>query len=146
MDRGANDATKRTAATAAYRRIRELILTTDLRPGQPLAESDLMATLGIGRTPLRDALRLLSHDGLVVIEPRRGTAVAPLTSIHGWLVVVGVYAVIFGLGRVGGGGGERPSVSGRGGPGGVGVIGLSALEDAVCGAPAAELVLAGGDG
>lgn len=57
-----------------------MILRTDLKPGQVLVESELMAVLGVGRTPLRDALRLLSHDGLVDIEPRRGTTVAPLKS------------------------------------------------------------------
>lgn len=69
----------RTASETAYVRLRELILTTELAPGQSLIESELMARLGVGRTPLRDALRLLSHDGLVMIEPRRGTFVAPLT-------------------------------------------------------------------
>lgn len=39
-----------------------------------------MQRLGVGRTPLRDALRLLAHDGLVIIEPRRGSEIAPLTS------------------------------------------------------------------
>lgn len=69
----------RTASEIAYQCLRELILTTELAPGQPLVEAELMKRLGVGRTPLRDALRLLSHDGLVMIEPRRGTFVAPLT-------------------------------------------------------------------
>lgn len=69
----------RTASEGAYVRLRELILTTELAPGQLLVESDLMQRLAVGRTPLRDALRQLSHDGLVLIEPRRGTFVAPLT-------------------------------------------------------------------
>jgi DNA-binding GntR family transcriptional regulator len=68
-----------TAAEDAYHELREMILTTQLRPGQVLVEAELMESLRVGRTPLRDALRLLSHDGLVVIEPRRGTSVAPLT-------------------------------------------------------------------
>lgn len=70
----------RTASDVAYSVIRDLILRTELKPGQVLAESELMSALKIGRTPLRDALRLLSHDGLVDIEPRRGTTVAPLRS------------------------------------------------------------------
>lgn len=57
-----------------------MILTTQLRPGTALSESDLMSELSVGRTPLRDALRLLAHDGLVQIQPRRGSVVAPLTS------------------------------------------------------------------
>jgi DNA-binding GntR family transcriptional regulator len=70
---------KPTASDLAYAAIRDLILKTELKPGQVLSESAMSARLQIGRTPLRDALRLLSHDGLVVIEPRRGTMVAPLT-------------------------------------------------------------------
>ena len=76
---GRREGGKPTAADLAYASIRDLILRTELRPGQVLSESAMSARLEIGRTPLRDALRLLSHDGLVVIEPRRGTMVAPLT-------------------------------------------------------------------
>jgi len=65
-----------TEARAAYQALRDLILRTELRPSEPLVESDLMQRLGVGRTPLRDALRLLAHDGLVDIEARRGTRVS----------------------------------------------------------------------
>ena len=76
---GHREGGKPTASDMAYAAIRDLILRTELKPGQVLSESAMLARLQIGRTPLRDALRLLSHDGLVVIEPRRGTMVAPLT-------------------------------------------------------------------
>jgi DNA-binding GntR family transcriptional regulator len=76
---GRREGGKPTAADLAYASIRDLILRTELRPGQVLSEAAMSERLQIGRTPLRDALRLLSHDGLVVIEPRRGTMVAPLT-------------------------------------------------------------------
>jgi DNA-binding GntR family transcriptional regulator len=76
---GHQEGGKPTASDMAYAAIRDLILKTELKPGQVLSESAMSARLQIGRTPLRDALRLLSHDGLVVIEPRRGTMVAPLT-------------------------------------------------------------------
>jgi DNA-binding GntR family transcriptional regulator len=76
---GRREGGKPTAADLAYAAIRDLILRTELRPGQVLSEAAMSERLQIGRTPLRDALRLLSHDGLVVIEPRRGTMVAPLT-------------------------------------------------------------------
>lgn len=76
---GHQEGGKPTASDLAYAAIRDLILKTELKPGQVLSESAMSARLQIGRTPLRDALRLLSHDGLVVIEPRRGTMVAPLT-------------------------------------------------------------------
>lgn len=68
-----------TEARAAYRTLRDLILRTELRPSEPLVESELMARLSVGRTPLRDALRLLAHDGLVDIEARRGTRVSHVT-------------------------------------------------------------------
>lgn len=68
-----------TESRAAYEKLREMILRTELRPSQLLVESELMERLGVGRTPLRDALRLLAHDGLVDIEPRRGTRVSYVT-------------------------------------------------------------------
>jgi GntR family transcriptional regulator, rspAB operon transcriptional repressor len=68
-----------TEARSAYRQLRDLILRTELRPSEPLVESELMQRLGVGRTPLRDALRLLAHDGLVDIEARRGTRVSHVT-------------------------------------------------------------------
>lgn len=68
-----------TEATHAYRQLRELIIRTELRPGTALMEGDLMRRLGVGRTPLRDALHRLDHEGLVEILPRRGTFVTQVT-------------------------------------------------------------------
>jgi DNA-binding GntR family transcriptional regulator len=68
-----------TDSSIAYRKLREMILRTELKPGDVLAERELMAVLGVGRTPLRDALHLLAHEGLVDITPRRGTAVSQVT-------------------------------------------------------------------
>lgn len=68
-----------TDARIAYRRLRELILHTELAPGISLNEHQLIARLGVGRTPLRDALHLLAHEGLVEILPRRGTFVTEVT-------------------------------------------------------------------
>jgi DNA-binding GntR family transcriptional regulator len=68
-----------TDASFAYRKLRGLILRTELRPGQALNEADLMQRIEIGRTPLRDALHLLAHEGLVEILPRRGTFVTQVT-------------------------------------------------------------------
>lgn len=70
---------KATQAQHAYSELRRLILTTQLKPGQILREEALLQRLSdVGRTPLRDALRELAHDGLVEIRPRRGTTVAEL--------------------------------------------------------------------
>lgn len=62
-------------AEAAYRRIEELIVTLELEPGTVLSESALTARLGIGRTPVREALHRLAKEGLVMVLPRRGVIV-----------------------------------------------------------------------
>jgi DNA-binding GntR family transcriptional regulator len=62
----------------AYQRIKELIVTLALPPATPIDEGRLIAELGLGRTPIREALQRLSRDSLVVILPRRGTIVADL--------------------------------------------------------------------
>lgn len=71
--------TSNTDSGIAYRKLREMILRTELKPGDVLVERELMALLSIGRTPLRDALHLLAHEGLVEITPRRGTSVSQVT-------------------------------------------------------------------
>lgn len=60
----------------AYQTLKEKIVTLALPPASLLNESDLMAELGLGRTPIREALRQLAFENLVVILPRRGTIVA----------------------------------------------------------------------
>jgi len=62
---------------AAYR-IRELIVSLELPPGAPVSERELMARLGLGRTPVREALRTLAQEKLVEVYPRRGIVVAPV--------------------------------------------------------------------
>ena len=66
-------------ADQAYFRIRELIVTLELAPGSALNERDLMERTGLGRTPIREALRTLARDKLVDSYPRRGMFVSPLT-------------------------------------------------------------------
>jgi DNA-binding GntR family transcriptional regulator len=60
----------------AYLSIRRLIVTLALEPGSVISESDLMARLGLGRTPIREALRRLANERLVDVYPRRGMFVA----------------------------------------------------------------------
>lgn len=60
----------------AYDRLEELIIRDQLKGGSMLSEIDLAKQLGIGRTPVREALQRLARDGLVVILPRRGVMVA----------------------------------------------------------------------
>jgi DNA-binding GntR family transcriptional regulator len=59
----------------AYLGLRDRIVTLRLPPGTVLREDALMAELSIGRTPLREAVRRLALEGLVAVQPRRGTYV-----------------------------------------------------------------------
>jgi DNA-binding GntR family transcriptional regulator len=59
-------------AEKAYHAIRDLIVSLQLAPGAVIDERELMEELGIGRTPVREALRRLAHEGLVEVYPRRG--------------------------------------------------------------------------
>ena len=65
-------------ADQAYREIRALIVTLELPPGSLLSEPELQERLGLGRTPVREALRTLAHERLVEVYPRRGMFVAAL--------------------------------------------------------------------
>lgn len=60
-------------------RIREDILNGVYRPGDRLIEGKLSEDLGVSRIPVREALRELSAEGIVTIEPRRGASVAVLS-------------------------------------------------------------------
>ena len=59
-------------AEKAYVAIRRLIVTLELGPASVINERELVERLGIGRTPVREALRRLAHEGLVAVYPRRG--------------------------------------------------------------------------
>jgi DNA-binding GntR family transcriptional regulator len=60
----------------AYRQIRDAIVALRLQPGAPLDEKALSASLGLGLTPIRDALKRLTLEKLAVTYPRRGTYVS----------------------------------------------------------------------
>jgi DNA-binding GntR family transcriptional regulator len=66
----------RSLSDQAYYRLRELIVTLELAPGTMVNERELMERLGLGRTPVREALRALAHEKLVEVYPRRGIFVA----------------------------------------------------------------------
>src|SRR5262245_56022986 len=59
-------------ADKAYHEIRHLIVSLELPPGAVIDERDLIERLGIGRTPVREALRRLALERLVEVYPRRG--------------------------------------------------------------------------
>jgi DNA-binding GntR family transcriptional regulator len=59
-------------ADRAYLAIRDLIVSLELPPGSLIDERELMESLDIGRTPVREALRRLAQEQLVEVFPRRG--------------------------------------------------------------------------
>ena len=67
-----------TNAEKAYQEIKRRIIRTKLNPGDVIHEGELMKDLGFGRTPIREALKRLQSDDLVVVKPRRGIFVAEL--------------------------------------------------------------------
>jgi len=74
------------------------ILSDRLRPNQKISEVAVSKNLGISRSPVREALRILERDGLVTYEPRKGACVADVTPqeadelylIHGHLMGLAV--------------------------------------------------------
>jgi DNA-binding GntR family transcriptional regulator len=60
-------------AERAYRAIRDQLVMLDIRPGAPINEDQLAQSLGVGRTPVREALKRLQYERLVTTYPRRGT-------------------------------------------------------------------------
>lgn len=59
--------------------LRDMILGGELQPGDRVVENQLAGVLGVSKPPLREALRILEQEGLVVRSPRRGVVVTPLT-------------------------------------------------------------------
>lgn len=65
----------------AYDDIRDAILSGALAPGQRVKERDVAEQMGISTTPVKEALRRLEQEGLVVSQPRRGAVVSTLVQI-----------------------------------------------------------------
>lgn len=63
-----------------YQVLRDQILKRQTRPGEKLSVEDIASALGVSRTPVVNALKLLEADGLVEILPRRGTFVTKITA------------------------------------------------------------------
>ena len=64
-----------TLTDQAYNRLEEMIVTLRLAPGAVLSEQALSTELGIGRTPIREALQRLAIEGLVLVLPRKAIIV-----------------------------------------------------------------------
>ena len=72
-------------ADFAYRRIEDLIVSMELKPGDWVSEPQIAQMLGLGRTPVREALMRLSTERLLVQRPRRGMSVCEIdasTQLH----------------------------------------------------------------
>lgn len=79
-------------------RLRLAIQTSQLKPGQRLIEVEIAKQMGVSRVPVRQAIHILEHEGLVVTEPGRGAYVVNLSEqdikeIYGLRAALEVYAI-----------------------------------------------------
>lgn len=74
-----NSANKPPAHELVYRRLREMILCGELEPGQAITIQGLVATLGAGMTPVREAIRRLTSESALVFQGNRRVSVPVLT-------------------------------------------------------------------
>lgn len=75
-DQGAPDGESR--AEYATRVLRDRLVLVDIGPGAPIDEAAVGAELGVGRTPMREAIKRLEAERLVTVYSRRGTFAAPV--------------------------------------------------------------------
>src|ERR1700758_831489 len=71
-----------TLTEKAYRALEEEIVTLRIPPGSVVSEAILSRRLGVGRTPVREALQRLAREWLVVIMPRRGIVVSDIDPVR----------------------------------------------------------------
>jgi DNA-binding GntR family transcriptional regulator len=74
-------------AARAYRTLERMIVTLELAPGSFATEGALIERVGLGRTPVREAIQRLAWEGLLDVRPRAGIAIAPLNAAD-WLRVI----------------------------------------------------------
>ena len=67
------DTSSETSADRAYEVLRERLVMLDIRPTAPINDDQLATELGVGRAHVREALKRLERDRLVMVYPRRGT-------------------------------------------------------------------------
>lgn len=91
-------APRRSLAEEAADRLREAILLEQLAPGTPVPERDLSEAMGISRTPLKDALRILEAEGLIDYGPTRRPRVAnpTLATLRDNITVLGALEALAG--------------------------------------------------
>lgn len=61
-------------------RVRDLVIEGHLKPGEKVPEAELCRTLGVSRTPMREALKVLAAEGLLTLQPNRGAIVSRITA------------------------------------------------------------------
>jgi DNA-binding GntR family transcriptional regulator len=72
----------RSLADQAYAAIEEMIVSRRLMPGEMISEGQIGSELGMGRTPIREAVARLKHIGFVEVHPRRGVLVSGVDVIR----------------------------------------------------------------
>ncbi|MGE0613857.1 MAG: GntR family transcriptional regulator [Hyphomicrobiales bacterium] len=70
---------RRTLHDELLERLRDLIIEGELAPGSKIPERELCDRFGVSRTPLREALKVLARENLVILTPNRGAQVSELT-------------------------------------------------------------------
>ena len=97
---------KRTSqAEHAYQHLRTEILECRLMPGTRLTESHTLERLGFGKTPVREALQRLVNDNFMVVIPRHGYEVAPISlrdveEVFGLRAIIEPQAVVMAIGKL----------------------------------------------
>src|SRR4051795_5073616 len=77
------ESARRTLRGQAYDILKRQLLSGELRPGERVNEVVMAARLGISRGPLREAIRNLEQEGLLIAAPHRGTFVRELSQEEG---------------------------------------------------------------
>jgi len=77
-------------------RLREMIVERRLAPGEAISEAAFCGTLGVSRTPLREALKLLAAEDLVELRPNRSPRVSPMVPAE----IVSLFEAVAGIERI----------------------------------------------
>jgi DNA-binding GntR family transcriptional regulator len=78
-----------TTQESVAHRLRQLIVSRELRPGERIVQSDLAEQFGVSRTPIREALHKLASDGLITLSPHKGASVADFSLLE----LEGIYSI-----------------------------------------------------
>lgn len=78
-EEGLGDHTRRPLHEEAAERLRDMIVEGELMPGERITEQSLCDRMGLSRTPLREAIKTLTSEGLIVLQPNRGATVTALS-------------------------------------------------------------------